>query len=105
MLTPEQAQDLVDWAGTNVAAARIAGVGESTIRYWRDPEQKRANSLKHSLTDYRRYPERRKKRVQERRARRKANGLCVECGEPGLTEIYCWTCASKKLDRSALSRL
>jgi hypothetical protein len=105
MLTPEQTRDLVDWAGTNVAAGSVVGVNESTIRYWLDPGPLRAQSAEHSLNDYHRHSERRKARVQQRRGRLKASGICVACGkEPRLTEIYCWTCTEKNNERQRLVR-
>lgn len=43
MLTPEQAQDLVKWAGSQHAAGRAIGVHRSTIRGWLYPEENRGN--------------------------------------------------------------
>lgn len=38
MLTPEQAQDLVDHFGSQKGAARAIGVAPNTFVYWLDPE-------------------------------------------------------------------
>lgn len=42
MLAVEQARDLVDHFGSRRAVARAVGADESTVRYWLNPEPKRA---------------------------------------------------------------
>lgn len=42
--TPEQAQDLVEWAGTTSDAAREIGVPRSTVAHWLNPEPGHARS-------------------------------------------------------------
>jgi hypothetical protein len=93
MLTPEQAQDLVDWAGSLRAAGRATGVKWETIRYWRTPELSRERDRRRRPSKYR------------NRRRRKEAGLCRNCPEPLLTETLCWTCASKHAESTALSRI
>ena len=44
MLTPEQARDLAEWAGSISAAAREVCVANSTFHVWLNPEANRARS-------------------------------------------------------------
>jgi hypothetical protein len=92
--TPEQAQDLIDWAGGKAAAARAIGVKRSTIRYWanqgraaegkcgcgreREPDRRRCVRC---LEDHR------ASTARKRSARRSA-GLCIWCAEPAVGQ-YC----------------
>lgn len=43
LLTPDQARDLVRWAGGQSKAADEIGVHRSTLRAWLDPEANRRN--------------------------------------------------------------
>lgn len=50
-LTPEQAADVVDWAGDRSAAARAIGVPRSTFVYWLDPEPNLARFRRNYAAD------------------------------------------------------
>lgn len=50
-LTPEQTKDLVAWSGSQRKAAAVAGAHESTVRYWLDPEKKRAKDKRYSQSE------------------------------------------------------
>ena len=43
-------------------------------------------------------PEKGREYDRRRRKRLKAEGRCITCGEPSLSEAYCWACLSKKQD-------
>lgn len=55
MLTPEQARDLVAWAGSQRRAAAVAGVAQSTVFYWLKPEARRADYPKSRARQRERY--------------------------------------------------
>jgi hypothetical protein len=42
--------------------------------------------------------ERKRRWVRELRWRRRDAGLCANCGQPKLSEWYCWDCLNKKED-------
>lgn len=105
MLTPEQARDLVDWAGSQRGAAAAIGVVHSTIQRWLDPEVAERHRERNRTLHRERYadPERRERRRRSlravnrrRRVRLKDAGTCTRCGkEPLTTEAYCWNCLNQ----------
>jgi hypothetical protein len=126
--TPEQARDLVAWAGGQGAAARAVGAHPSAFAYWLSPEKRRERSrermrrLRKQYTDDARCGNCGKPRAAGRircvrclnrdRARRKKKadarksaGLCVQCGEPAVTVERCQEHAESQRERSAWYRL
>jgi len=103
----EHARELVAWADSKAAAARYAGVPRTTFVYWLDPEPAKARYRRGRAEgrDWNQQSQNRehKRKADRERARtryyqRKDAGLCTKCGEPSLSEAYCWGCLSKKED-------
>ena len=68
-LTPEQARDLVEWAGGIRPAAREAGIAHSTLVDWLDPEARRERQRAARARDIDRARQREREAKRRRRER------------------------------------
>jgi hypothetical protein len=102
MLTPEQVRDLVEWAGSQRAAARAIGVDCRTVYRWLHIEEVRRSDRERTAD-----PRRREQtRAAHRRMRRRriAQGLCSRCGQEQLLgAAACWTCLNEMEANRALA--
>jgi hypothetical protein len=108
-LTPDQAGDLVRWAGSQRAAARATGVCQSSISHWLNPEAARRRHRRRwdDGRDWHQQPENHDRKLatqRERYYRLRDQGLCTKCGEPIMTETLCWDCVTKKEDSALLTQ-
>jgi hypothetical protein len=89
MLTPEQTQDLIDWAGGERVAAQEIGVHRKMLWRWKNPEASRAEI---------------RRQVGVLRGRRREAGLCRVCADPATSAVYCGRCLARHNARTAFEK-
>jgi hypothetical protein len=91
-LTPQQARDLIAWAGSQRRAASAVGVPRSTLWTWLYPERNREQSRRWAAENFTHVHQKRLQRYYDLRDA----GLCITCKKPRLSESRCWNCLNQK---------